>query len=208
MAFPLWILSSLQMGIRQKAGLATIFCLALLVIIFDIIRTIDSCLGTAVDAEVVLWNICEACVAVLISCLPVYGFLLSPKAWKRSSSDSGPRRRLWVSGLVSLKNGVSTRNSNQVSRRAGTSQHDDDVELFRKPDRPVHTRKNEHDDMIYKEDSNSVNLNNPSSNGKDALSSQTNVWSPDRRDDLGLGRLGTAHIGLTREVEVIRDNNP
>ncbi|MDI1488104.1 MAG: hypothetical protein OHK93_007378 [Ramalina farinacea] len=205
MAFPLWVLSTLQMGLRQKLGLAAIFCLATLAIIFDILRTVISCSGGAVGAQGVFWDLCEANVAVLTSTLPIYRFLLSRRAWKRSSNRSGPRGGLWYRGFVSLKNEPSTRDKVQASCLPGISQHDDDIELFEKSRRPYDGHENRQDNKIDKEASDKKILAQLGSNGKDPLVSQTNAWSPDIRDDLGCARAGTVHIGLTREVEVIRD---
>ena len=205
MAFPLWILSTLQMGIRQKLGLAAIFCLATLVIIFDIIRTVISCSGGAVGAQGVFWDICEANVAVLISTLPIYRFLLSRRAWKKSGSGSGPRKGVWYRGFVSLKNGPATPDKVLVSRRPGISREDDDIELFEGSHKALHGRQDQHDDKIDEEAADKAIVSQLGSNGKDPLSSRTNAWSPDRRNDLGFTRAGTAHIGLTREVEVIRE---
>ena len=205
MAFPLWVLSTLQMGIRQKIGLATIFCLATLVIIFDILRTVISCSGGAVGAQGVFWDLCEANVAVLTSTLPTYRFLLSRRPWKRGSNRGGPRGGLWYRGFVSLKNGASTRDKAQTSRLPGISQHDDDIELCKKSHSPYSGHENRQDNKIDEEASDKNILSQLGSNGKDPLFSQANAWSPDRRDDLGCARAGTAHIGLTREVEVIRE---
>ena len=84
MALPLYMLKRLQMPMSSKIGLASVFCLAIFVIIFDIIRTVISIRGGAVGAESALWDILEATVAVIVSCLPTYRTLFSPR--KRGSS--------------------------------------------------------------------------------------------------------------------------
>ena len=87
------------------------------------------------------------------------------------------------------------------------SRDDDDIELFGKSHRPMHGREKQHDNRIDEEASNRAIVSQLGSNGKDPLSSQTNAWSPDGRDDLEFARPGTAHIGLTKEVEVITEEN-
>ena len=77
MALPLYFLKDLQMRKRQKLGLASVLCLAVLIVSFDIIRTIISVHGGAVGAQSALWCVLEATIAVIVSCLPTYRSLFA-----------------------------------------------------------------------------------------------------------------------------------
>ena len=90
MAFPLYVLKGLQMQISQKLGLATVFCLAILIVIFDILRTIfsaKSARGGAVGASTALWDILEITIAVMVSCLPTYRTIFTQRKQKNTKKD-------------------------------------------------------------------------------------------------------------------------
>ena len=71
MASPIWQLWKLQMATAKKLALGALFSLATIDVIFDILRTINSVDGGAVALDTV-WDVLEPCVAVIVSCLPVY----------------------------------------------------------------------------------------------------------------------------------------
>ena len=85
MALPLYMLKGLQIPKAQKITLAGMFCLVCIDIIFDILRTVYTVNGGAV-ALATIWDILEAEVAVIISCLPTYRALLKT-ARKRDASS-------------------------------------------------------------------------------------------------------------------------
>ena len=92
MAFPLYVLKGLQMQTRQKLGLASVFCLAILVVIFDILRTVfsaRSARGGAVGASTALWDILEITVAVIVSCLPTYRTIITQKNKSKQRKTNG-----------------------------------------------------------------------------------------------------------------------
>ena len=93
MAFPLYVLKGLQMKTHQKLGVGCVFSLAILVVIFDILRTVFSVLPTTEGAVVILTPMCdilEASIAVIISCLPVYRTLFMKKARERPKVTTQP----------------------------------------------------------------------------------------------------------------------
>ncbi|KAI9817312.1 MAG: hypothetical protein M1832_004734 [Thelocarpon impressellum] len=85
MALPLRILWSLNITKRQKAGLATAFSLATIVIVFAIIRAVQthatltpqaiSSLQRADPIALTLFSVLESSVAVIVSCLPSFRVL-------------------------------------------------------------------------------------------------------------------------------------
>ena len=92
MAFPLYVLKGLQMQTRQKWGLASVFCLAILVVIFDILRTVfsaKSARGGAVGASTALWDILEITIAVIVSCLPAYRTILTQRKQRKQRKTNG-----------------------------------------------------------------------------------------------------------------------
>ena len=92
MAFPLYVLKGLQMRISQKLGLASVFCLAILIVVFDILRTIssaESARGGAVGASTALWDILEITIAVMVSCLPTYRTILVLRKQKKQRKATG-----------------------------------------------------------------------------------------------------------------------
>lgn len=95
MALPLWMLIRLQMRTAQKLGLALVFMLALVDIIVDILRTIYSISEGVVSLHAMIFEILEATIAVIISCLPTYRIILGnlkpsikPSSYKSLGSTS------------------------------------------------------------------------------------------------------------------------
>lgn len=79
MALPLGMLRSLHMARSQKIGLAAIFTIVVIDIVFDILRTVytaSAYLSQFPDANAV-WALCEPSVAVMVCALPSYRGLLS-----------------------------------------------------------------------------------------------------------------------------------
>ena len=92
MAFPLYVLKGLQMQTSQKLGLASVFCLAILIVIFDILRTVfsaKSARGGAVGASTALWDILEVTIAVIVSCLPTYRAILTQRRQTKRRKTNG-----------------------------------------------------------------------------------------------------------------------
>ena len=102
MALPLFVLHSLQIPNTKKAALASIFSLAVLVIIFDIVRSVKSIEGKAVGAQSAFWCILEGIISVYVSCMPAYVALFAkaekkithgPTYHELSDYDGWPRTR-------------------------------------------------------------------------------------------------------------------
>jgi len=85
MALPLWMIYQLKLRTSHKIGLAFVFTLAFVDIVFDILRTIYTVNGGALALDT-LWDILEPTIAVIISCLPTYTVLL------KSSKKPQPAR--------------------------------------------------------------------------------------------------------------------
>jgi hypothetical protein len=86
MALPLWMLKKMQMSLFHKLGLAAIFLLATIDIVFDILRTYHTIGGTT--SLSVLWDILEPTIAVVVSTMPTYRALYT--SVKREYSKSYP----------------------------------------------------------------------------------------------------------------------
>ena len=87
MALPLWMLKKLQMRLFHKIGLASIFLLAWIDVVFDILRTYHTIGGTT--SLSVLWDILEPTIAVVIATMPTYRALFSRAMETHSSKRSG-----------------------------------------------------------------------------------------------------------------------
>ncbi|KAK6593133.1 hypothetical protein ACHAPC_004623 [Botrytis cinerea] len=96
MALPLWMLKGLQMKTGQKIGLAVIFLIATIDVVFDILRTIYTVDGGAIALDT-LWDILEPTITVMISALPSYRTLFGDRRKKSTSyktlDHSGNTRR-------------------------------------------------------------------------------------------------------------------
>lgn len=74
------------MSTSRKVGLAAIFSIAVIDVIFDITRTVYTVDRGAVALDTI-WDILEPTVAVIVSTLPTYKALLrAPKKEKRAAS--------------------------------------------------------------------------------------------------------------------------
>ncbi|KAH7116762.1 hypothetical protein B0J11DRAFT_100471 [Dendryphion nanum] len=90
MALPIFMVTSrlLTLEKMQKVGLIFVFCLVLIDIAFDIVRTVYA-LTMELSARTNLpavWTICEPTIAVIVCALPTYKKFLSFKRWRNSSS--------------------------------------------------------------------------------------------------------------------------
>ena len=75
MGLPVWMLWDLQMRTIQKIGLISIFLVATIDVIFDVVRTVYATDGP--DGKFLLiWDTLEPSVAVIVSTLPTYRALL------------------------------------------------------------------------------------------------------------------------------------
>lgn len=81
MILPLYMIYGLQLRTSQKATLAGVFSLGLIVAIFDILRTVES-LQDGTFSGVALWSSLEVTVAVNVASLPLYRVLLTSKGRK------------------------------------------------------------------------------------------------------------------------------
>jgi uncharacterized membrane protein len=75
------MLLGLQMRKGQKAGLAGVFCLGLVIVVFDILRTVES-LASGTFSDVALWSSMKVFMAVIVASLPSYRTLLGNKTRK------------------------------------------------------------------------------------------------------------------------------
>ncbi|CAF9914635.1 hypothetical protein IMSHALPRED_001966 [Imshaugia aleurites] len=100
MALPLHLLLGL-IGVnrKQRAGLAALFCLGFFIIAVALVRVFQTRATKTRHADPVwlaLWSQIEASVAVVVSCLPSFGWLLnnrarSGSAYKRRNPSSSGR---------------------------------------------------------------------------------------------------------------------
>lgn len=84
---PLFMLWPLQLRMKQKIVLGGIFSLALVITVFDILRTVES-LRSGTFSGVALWSSMEVCVAVIVGALPLFRVLLTRKGRHQLSSWS------------------------------------------------------------------------------------------------------------------------
>ena len=83
MALPMWMIKDLKMDIRQKAGLAFIFSIAMFCVALDILRVVE-----ALASNQALYTVLEINMVVIISCLPTYRSLLSMRAkWRERNAS-------------------------------------------------------------------------------------------------------------------------
>ena len=93
MALPLGMLKGLQMSTKAKIGLAGIFCLATITIAFDILRAIEILTKNNHTGSTALWTNLESAVAVIVSCLPSFRALLSPRKGDNAKKSIGRYRQ-------------------------------------------------------------------------------------------------------------------
>lgn len=86
MGLPLYMLKQLQkVPLAQKIGLASLFSMAIIVIIFDILRAVYA-LEIGVVALDSIWNILEPSIAVMVSALPIYRALFTTRRKRDKTS--------------------------------------------------------------------------------------------------------------------------
>ena len=88
MALPLWMLKGLRISRAQKIGLAAIFLIAFIDILFDILRTIYTVNGGAVGLDTT-FDILEPSIAVIVSTLPTYRALVMTRRRTETGSSFG-----------------------------------------------------------------------------------------------------------------------
>ncbi|KAL8787522.1 MAG: hypothetical protein Q9213_002180 [Squamulea squamosa] len=81
---PLWMIRGLQISTSRKVGLAGLFLIAIIDVIFDITRTIYTVDGGAVALDTI-WDILEPTIAVIVSSLPTYKALFGTTRKKQDS---------------------------------------------------------------------------------------------------------------------------
>ena len=94
---------NLHLQTPQKLALAAVFSLAIIDVIFDILRTVES-LDNGTFSGVDLWASLEIIVAVIVSSLPLYRVLLSRKGRDtlRSKFSRGFPKHGTTSGMGGL----------------------------------------------------------------------------------------------------------
>ena len=124
MVLPIWMLKDLQIGVSQKGGLACIFLIATIGIIFDIIRIAIGDGGGALSLAA-LWNVLEPTIAVIVSTLPSYrALLVSPKSRSssgRASGRSASKRKNLEQGDYELSKGSAATKSGVTTTSAISS---------------------------------------------------------------------------------------
>ncbi|KAF3924451.1 hypothetical protein AA313_de0209865 [Arthrobotrys entomopaga] len=91
MALPLRLLYGLKINKKQKFGLILIFSLGLLCVIFAIVRGVGSVVGNAImPIWLNVWTQSEACVALVVACLPSLRTLLLSRSITGGSTDAAP----------------------------------------------------------------------------------------------------------------------
>ena len=93
MALPLAMLKNLQMRTQAKFCLAGIFCCAFITVIFDILRAVEIETRAGVKGSTALWTNLESAVAVIVSCLPSFAALFSPKNERNGGRKCSPYRQ-------------------------------------------------------------------------------------------------------------------
>jgi len=109
MILPLWMLKGLQMQRGQKIGLALLFLVATVDIIFDIMRTIYTVHGGAIALDTI-WDILEPTIMVIISSLPTYRSLLG-----NSHKKSTAYRNLDYKGTITSNSKTSNYQEHELS---------------------------------------------------------------------------------------------
>jgi len=80
------MLKNLKMQTNQKLGLALVFSLGIIIVIFEIVRTIKS-LGQSTFSEVAIYDIAENSVAVIVSSISTYRALWNTRQRRRKDSQ-------------------------------------------------------------------------------------------------------------------------
>lgn len=112
MAMPLMLLWKVQINTRQKLGLAGVFSLGTVIIIFSIIRAVQVTTTARNDTFLLaFWGVLEITVAVIVGCLPPFKALLS---------RGGSSRGTGTGGYYNETNGLGYNGYGVGSRKNGT----------------------------------------------------------------------------------------
>ena len=80
------MLKSLKRRTNQKLGLALMFSLGIIIVVFEIVRTIKS-LGQSSFSEVAIYDIAENSVAIIVSSISTYRALWNTQQRRRKDSQ-------------------------------------------------------------------------------------------------------------------------
>lgn len=119
MILPLTCISTLQLTMKRKLGIAVIFSFALLIIAFESLRLGESVGGSGANNNA-LWLLLESSVCVIVSCIPTFSSLRIWKqnGYKSSASSQGYPLRTRTQGY---KSSVSQRTGSDTHVRKGSS---------------------------------------------------------------------------------------
>ena len=87
---PIGMLISMKLSVLQKLGVASIFGIVLVDLVFDILRTIvtvDTISGSPNLSQTIAFTLCEPSVAVIICALPIYQALLPKHSTKHDKNS-------------------------------------------------------------------------------------------------------------------------
>ena len=93
MALLLAMIKGLQIGKPAKFCLAGIFSCAIITIVFDILRAVETDTHSDIKGSTALWTNLESAVAVIVSCLPSFTALFTKKNARKVAGDRGPYRQ-------------------------------------------------------------------------------------------------------------------
>lgn len=104
MALPLAMLKDLQMRTPAKFCLAGVFCCAFITVVFDILRAVETDTKGGVKGSTALWTNLESAIAVIVSCLPSFTALFSPKNERNGGRNCSPymQRSLVITDAAKL----------------------------------------------------------------------------------------------------------
>ncbi|KAI1275358.1 hypothetical protein F5Y07DRAFT_369817 [Xylaria sp. FL0933] len=128
--FPLPIIWGLTMHVKQKLAVTAICSLALITIAFDTVRTVK--LSTENMTLTNIYAYLELTIAVLISMLPSYRFLVSP-----SDKDREYRRLFWTRITLRSNRSYSSQYSMHNVSRGQTSQSEQAINESTLEDEPA-----------------------------------------------------------------------
>ncbi|MCJ1247924.1 hypothetical protein MMC30_005139 [Trapelia coarctata] len=117
MALPIWMIKDLKVSMRQKLGLVFVFSIATVIVVLEIIRTIES-----LNLNIVLMVTLEINLAVIVSCLPTYRALLCLGQQRHPSRTTKYKKPPKVSWLRSISSGP-------TKVKSDNSDHSDTTQL-------------------------------------------------------------------------------
>ena len=94
-ALPLYMLRGLHIRPAQKVGLAALFLICVVDIVFDILRAAFALDGGILSLNI-LWNMLEPIVAVIVCALPTYRGLLAPRGGRGRAGRKRPECPPWL----------------------------------------------------------------------------------------------------------------